>query len=70
MLNSIRRVDLKLAESELKNVLLNSRQEHLLSIYPKCYYADNKMMVFENVVLDKGVFLLDKVEQQDFEAAT
>ncbi|ODM93652.1 putative oxidoreductase dhs-27 [Orchesella cincta] len=45
-------------------------QERLLDIYPKCYYGDDKLMIFENLVVDKGYVLLPKEEMQDFEAAT
>lgn len=45
------------------------RQEDLMAIYPKCYYGDDSMIVFENLVVDKGFFLVNKEERQDFEAA-
>ncbi|CAL8123631.1 unnamed protein product [Orchesella dallaii] len=44
--------------------------EGLLDMYPKCYYGDNKMIVFENVVLEKGYTLLPKDEMQNLDAAT
>ncbi|ODM98198.1 hypothetical protein Ocin01_08480 [Orchesella cincta] len=39
--------------------------EDLLDLYPKCYYGDNNMLVFENLVSDKGYVLLNKVEKHD-----
>lgn len=49
--------------------LINFRLEDLLDIYPKCYYGDETMIVFENLVLDKGFALMDKEDRQDFDAA-
>ncbi|CAL8070772.1 unnamed protein product [Orchesella dallaii] len=42
--------------------------EGLVDMYPKCYYGDDDMIVFENLVVEKGYVLLDKVEQQDLDA--
>ncbi|CAL8070770.1 unnamed protein product [Orchesella dallaii] len=42
--------------------------EGLVDMYPKCYYGDNDMVVFENLVVGKGYVLLKKVEQQDLDA--
>lgn len=50
-------------------LILYFRQEDLMDIYPKCYYADDKCIVFENLVVGKGYVLLNKEEQQDFESA-
>ncbi len=40
-----------------------------MDIYPKCYYADEQLIVLENLVLDKGFVLLEKEKMQDFYAA-
>lgn len=46
------------------------RQEHLIEkLYPKCYFADEKMIVLENLALDKGFAILDRDGHQDFETA-
>ncbi len=45
------------------------RQKNLVEIYPKCYYGDEKLVVLENLVLNKGFILLDKENMQDFDAA-
>ncbi|ODM93651.1 hypothetical protein Ocin01_13029, partial [Orchesella cincta] len=44
--------------------------EGLLDIYPKCYYGDNELVVFENIVVEKGYMLLPKDDMQDLDAAT
>ncbi|CAL8117040.1 unnamed protein product [Orchesella dallaii] len=46
----------------------SKEQDGLLDFYPKCYYSDEIMMVFENLVLDKGYTLLKAEEKQDMEA--
>ncbi|CAL8138694.1 unnamed protein product [Orchesella dallaii] len=43
--------------------------ENLMDIYPKCYYGDNNVLVFENLVLGKGYELLNKVNKHDLETA-
>ncbi len=40
-----------------------------MSIYPKCYYGDNTMLVFENLVKDNNYTLLKKEDQHNFECA-
>lgn len=40
-----------------------------MDIYPKCYFADDKLIVLENLLLEKDYGLLDKEELQDFETA-
>ncbi|CAL8123628.1 unnamed protein product [Orchesella dallaii] len=45
-------------------------QVGLLDIYPKCYYGDNKTLIFENLVVDRGFILLPKEEMQNLDAAT
>ncbi|CAL8070777.1 unnamed protein product [Orchesella dallaii] len=42
--------------------------EGLVDMYPKCYYGDDDMIVFENLVVGKGYMLFDKQEQQDLDA--
>ncbi|ODN02392.1 putative oxidoreductase dhs-27 [Orchesella cincta] len=42
--------------------------EGLVDMFPKCYYGDEHMIVFENLVVEKGYELLDKKELQDLEA--
>ncbi|ODN02403.1 putative oxidoreductase dhs-27 [Orchesella cincta] len=42
--------------------------DDLVDMYPKCYYGDENMVVFENLVVEKGYELLNKVEQQDLDA--
>ncbi|CAL8070771.1 unnamed protein product [Orchesella dallaii] len=42
--------------------------EGLVDMYPKCYYGDDDMIVFENLVVGKGYVMLDKQEMQDLEA--
>ncbi|CAL8070781.1 unnamed protein product [Orchesella dallaii] len=42
--------------------------EGMVDMYPKCYYGDNNMVVFENLVVGKGYVLLNKKEQQDLDA--
>ncbi|CAL8070783.1 unnamed protein product [Orchesella dallaii] len=42
--------------------------EGLVDMYPKCYYGDDDLIVFENLVVGKGYILLDKQEQQDLDA--
>lgn len=39
-----------------------------MKIYPKCYYGDDKIIVFEDLIY-KGFSLLDKTDKQDFDAA-
>ncbi len=40
-----------------------------MDIYPKCYWADKKLIVLENLVMSKGFILPDKENLQDFNAA-
>lgn len=40
-----------------------------MSIYPKCYYGDKSLIVFENLVIEKGFILLKSEERQNFDAA-
>lgn len=40
-----------------------------MNIYPKCYYADEKITVLENIVLEKGYEMLDRAVPQDFDGA-
>ncbi|CAL8123619.1 unnamed protein product [Orchesella dallaii] len=42
--------------------------ENLVDLYPKCYFGDKNMIVFENLVLEKGYELLNKQERQDLDA--
>src|SRR3989442_559643 len=40
-----------------------------MDFYPKCYYADKKMIVLENLVLEKGYTQANKEERQTLEHA-
>lgn len=44
--------------------------EEFVNFYPKCYYGDKKMIVLENLVLEKGLVMLKKEDLHDLEAAT
>lgn len=48
--------------------LINSHEEYI-DFYPKCYYGDDKMIVLENMVVDKGYELIPREIRQDLEAA-
>lgn len=39
-------------------------------IYPKCYFADERLIILENLVADKGCTLLGKQERHSLEVAT
>ncbi len=40
-----------------------------MNFYPKCYFADEHMIVLENLVVDKGYELKNKDEGQTLENA-
>lgn len=40
-----------------------------MNIYPKCYYGDGTMIVFENLVKEQNYITLSKEDQHDFESA-
>ncbi len=46
-------------------------QLFLMDIYPKCYFADEDMVVLDNYLdgSDTGYMLLNKIERQDFKSA-
>lgn len=41
----------------------------MANIYPKCYYGDEKITVFQNLVVDKGFVLLSKDERHGMNVA-
>ncbi|CAL8097883.1 unnamed protein product [Orchesella dallaii] len=56
--------------SAVRSFLQSKLEEELIdNIYPKCYYADETITIFENLVVEQGYALIDKEVQQDLEEA-
>ncbi|ODM93654.1 hypothetical protein Ocin01_13030 [Orchesella cincta] len=53
-----------------KELCKSKGSDGLVDFYPKCYYGDENMVVFENLVLDRGFSLLSADEKQDMEAVS
>lgn len=45
------------------------RHPNFVDFYPKCYHGDDKLIVLENLKIEKGYELLDNKKRHDLEAA-
>lgn len=49
------------------NLLCFLRSKKPMDFFPTCFYADDKEIILENLVKDKGYYLNSKLDRQDLE---